>query len=756
MYGYTPESLARVARLNQDTRLIRVASPLEADAFIVHRVHGTEALSRPFQFSVDLLSPDAQLELKQLVGHPMRLSLHTPDGDRHFHGYVQEFARIGTDGDLATYRAELAPWFAFLDHSSDCRIFQDRTVVEIVEEVFAPYAELAACRYDLDAARYSKLPYCVQYNESDFAFVSRLLEDEGIHYRFDHAADGHTMVLSDDSTRAPAIDGRVRVSYHADDGVRNEHGLDSWISRRRIGSNAQAVKSFDFKQPKSALMVDLPLSIPHGRLPRLETYRYDGAARFADCRVGDALALLRAEEAAWPTKRFEATGDHRGLQAGRHFVLHGHFEHLETDEEARQFLVVETVHDIRNNFSDGYTEAEGATYRCAATCLRHKIPFRPQRLTPMPRMAGPQTATVVGPPGEEIHADRYGRVKVQFHWDRLGRFDDASSCWVRVASPWAGAGMGGVSAPRVGQEVVVDFLDGNPDRPLITGRVYNEDNLPPFGLEVSGIKSRTVKGEGYNEVSMHDGAGQQLLNLHAQKDMATTVLNDQNATVNNNKTTSVASNHTMSVGANQAISVGGTRGISVTGDDSLSVTGGRTTDVKGTATTTVKGAVTETFETGQTLSIPAVGYSETITGKFDSALTGPFKSLRDGPWDETITGPASWTVNAAVTETVTAGGRTVSITGGDSRSVVGAVEDSNQGERTVSVVGSSSHQVQGPHTSFSTADMTVASSAKVVLAVGGASVVIDAGSITISAGGSTIKVDASGVSVDGATINLNC
>jgi len=756
VYGYTPGSLARVARLNQDTRLIRVASPLEADAFIVHRVHGTEALSRPFRFSVDLLSPDARLELKQLVGHPMRLSLFTPEGERHFHGYVEEFARTGTDGDLATYRAELAPWFVFLDHSADCRIFQDRTVVEIVEEVFASYPELAACRYELDAGRYPKRPYCVQYNESDFAFVSRLLEDEGIHYRFEHTADGHTMVLSDDSTQCPAIEGRVQVSYHADDGVRNEHGLDRWATRRRIGSNVQAVKSFDFKQPRSALLVDRPLDIPHGRLPRLETYRYDGAARFADDRLGDALALLRAEEAAWPTKRFEATGDHRGLQAGRYFVLHGHFEHLEVDEEARQFLVVEAVHDIRNNFRDGYTEAEGATYRCAASCLRRKIPFRPQRVTPAPRMAGPQTATVVGPPGEEIHADRYGRVKVQFHWDRLGRFDDASSCWVRVASPWAGAGMGGVSAPRIGQEVVVDFLDGNPDRPLITGRVYNEDNMPPFGLEVSGIKSRTVKGEGYNEVTMHDGAGRQLLNLHAQKDMATTVLNDQNAAVGNNKATSVANNHTMSVGADQAISVGGKRGIGVAGDDSLSVTGSRATSITGAMTTTVKGAVTETFETGQTLTIPAAGYVETITGKFDTTLSGPFTSIRDGTWNETVTGPATRTIHAALTETVTAGGRAVSITGGDVRSVVGAVEDFNQGERTVTVLGTSSFDVQGPHTSFSSADMTVGSAAKVTLVVGGSSIAIDGGAITITAGGSTIKVDAGGVTVNGATINLNC
>lgn len=755
MYGYTPEALAKVASFNQDTRLIRVKSPLDSELFVVQRFHGTEAVSRPFVLTVELLSPDAQLELKQLVGQPMRVSLQTPDGDRHFHGYVREFARTGTNGGLASYHAELAPWFAFLEHSGNCRIFQDMSVVEIVEEVFAQYAQLAQCRYELSAAQYARQPYCVQYNESDFAFVSRLLEDAGIHYRFEHDEDGHTMVLADDSTRCAAIAGRPSVRYHAEQGVQLEHSFDQWSTRRRVGTHAHALKSYDFKQPRSALSADSLLDLPRGVLPKLEQYQYDGAARYADSRIGDALAGMRAQETAWQTKLFEGAGSHRGLQSGRYFVLDGHFDHVEADEEARQFFVLQVAHEARNNFNPDYSEVEDATYRSAVTCLRRKIPFRPQRVTPVQRMPGPQTATVVGPPGEEIHADKYGRVKVQFHWDRLGQMDDRSSCWVRVASPWAGSGMGGVSAPRIGQEVVVDFLDGSPDRPIITGRVYNEDNMPPFGLEVSGMKSKTVKGEGFNEVTMHDSAGQQLLNMHAQRDMVTTVQNDQNASVKNNKSTDVANNHTMSVGVDQTISVGGKRGISVTGDDALSVTGARATNVTGTASTTVKGAVTETFETGQTLTIPGTGYVETISGKFETTLDGPYKSLRGGVWEETVTGPSTRTANAGHTENIT-GARSVSVQGPYKREVSTIVEDLNGGDRTVAVGGKMEQGVGTTLAISSGNDMTLGSGTLVALGVGEASgIFITGGEITIACGGSTIVINAAGVTVNGAKINLN-
>lgn len=757
MYGNTAAAvLAQVVKFNQDTRLLRVHSPLQPEPFLVHRLYGHEALSQSFAFTVELFSTDAMLELKQLVGQPLRVSMPTPDGDRHFHGYVKEFTRAGTDGGLATYRAEIAPWFAFLDFTSNCRIFQDLNVPDIVAEVFGAYPELAQYRTELTAGGYPPLPYCVQYNESDFAFVSRLLEDAGIHYRFEHAEDGHVMVLADDSTQSKPVGTHAEVRFQSGQAVQSEDGLDRWSARRRVGANARALKSFDFKQPRSALAVQRLMDQPHGVLPLFENYQYDGAARYADSRIGDALAGVRAEESAWQTKLFEGEGAYRSLFVGRYFVLDDHYDHREVDEQPRQFFMLEVTHDARNNFKSDFSDAEGSVYRAGVVCLRRAVPYRPLRQTPHPRMPGPQTATVAGPAGEEIWADRYGRVKVQFHWDRLGQFNEQSSCWVRVASPWAGSGMGGVSAPRIGQEVVIDFLDGNPDRPIITGRVYNEDNMPPFEKEVSGIRSKTVHGDGFNEVTMHDGAGSELLNMHAQRDMAVTVLNDHNSTVKNNKSTSVDANHSLTVGANQSLTIKANRDSSITGNDTLTT--------QGEHKHTVTGAVAQTFQAGQTLTIPAVGYAETITGPYTTTLTGDYTSQRTGTWNETvtgtstrlITGTSSHTVNGAVTENLH-GGRITGIVGNESKQVQGNVKDVNVGNRKVTVEGELDHAVSATHSSYAGSDMTLASGSKVVLGVGeGSAIVIEGSSITIVSGGSQIKIDSEGVRVNGSKVNLNC
>ncbi len=763
MYGYSLEQLAKTVKLNQDDRLFRVKSPIDPDPFVVHRFYGTEAVSSPYAFSAQLLAVDAHLELKQIVGQPMLLSMQTDVGPRHFHGYVKEFARTGSDGGLAVYQADIAPWFAFLQYASNCRIFQDLSVVEIVEEVFGQYAELAKYCYDLSAGKYPKLNYCVQYNESDFTFVSRLLEEAGIYYFFEHDLDGHTLVLADDSTQSAPVDGKPAVRFLLDQGASEEGGLDAWNTRRRVATSVHSLKSYDFKQPTNALAANRPLEIPNGILPPLESYRYDGAAKYVDSAIGEALASLRAEEVAWQTKLFEGAGDNRFLQSGRHFVLNDHFDHLESDEEQRKFFLVQVTHEARNNFKPDFSDVEDSVYRCTTTCLRRKITYRPSRLTPQQRMPGLQTATVVGPPGEEIYDDKYGRVKVQFHWDRQGQFNENSSCWVRVANPWAGADMGGVSAPRIGQEVVVDFLDGDPDRPLIVGRVYNEDNMPPFGSNVSGLKSKTVKGEGYNGLTMTDTNGSQGLDIHAQKDMSTKVLNDQNNSIGNNKTSSVAVNDALTVGADQSIAVGGNRGVTVTGNETVGITGNSDTAVTGSATrkvtgtsdTSVTGAVSHTYEAGQTLTIAAAGYKESIIGDFTTTLTGNYASQRTGTWAEQVTGTSARQVDGAVTEILGAG-REVSITGADKRGVNGAVEDSNTGARTVSVDGTLEQGVSGTCKMSSGSDMSIGSGSLVALGVGEASgITIDAGKIIISSNGSTIMVDSSGVTVNGSTIKLN-
>ncbi|AIY42718.1 VgrG protein [Collimonas arenae] len=746
MYPNASALLARVGRFNQDRRLVRIKTPLDADLLLVHRLHGSEALSKPFDLTLELLSPYDQLELKQLVGQPVLLTMQTRSGERHFHGFVKEFARTGSDGGMAVYQAQLAPWFSFLDYASNCRVFQDLSVLDIAQRVFQKYNQLADYRFDLIASRYPKLSYCVQYNESDFSFVSRLLEDAGIYYSFEHSESGHKLVLADDSTQCLPLEENATVRFQPNQELKASDVLDDWQPRRRIGTTVHSLKSFDFKQPRNPLAAEQKTDAPRGSLPQFERYAYDGSARYGNSAIGEQLTAVRAEEAGWQTKLFEGAGTNRELVAGRYFDLQGHFEHESSDIAEHRFIALQVTHDARNNFSNDFSDVQDCVYRAGVTALRRKIPFRPLRDTARPRMPGPQTATVVGPKGEEIWADKYGRVKLQFHWDRQGQFNDQSSCWVRVASPWAGSGMGGVSAPRIGQEVVVDFLDGNPDRPIITGRVYNADNMPPFGQEVSGMRSKTVRGGGFNEVTMHDSAGGELLNMHAQRDMAVTVLNDHNSTVKNNKATKVTVNHSLDVGANQDISVGGNRGATVTGTDTRTVTG--------TDTATVTGAVTQTYHAGQKRTITAAGYNENITGDYGSTLLGNYSGNTNGNWKRDITGTLTHTVTGAVTDTMYAG-REVSVTGTDKRTVTGPVEDNNTGHRLLSVTGDMQHEVSGTHSVYSGANQTMTSASKIELGVGSAVISIDAGEITITAGGSVIKINGGGVAINGSKINLN-
>ncbi len=747
MYAEALFSGGAVQRLQQDRRLIRVDTALSPDTFLVKRFDGVDAVSKPFFYRIELLSTQSRLELKQLVGQPMRLQLGDEFGGRNVHGYVREFASSGQEAQFSSYCAELVPWFAFLGYTCNCRIFQDKNVLQIVEEVFSGYAQLARYRYDLDASKPEPLSYCVQYNESDLAFVSRLLEDAGLYYSFVHDEEGHTLVISDDSTVSVVHGDLQALAFVSDQGTLARTGLHRWGARRRVGPSAQTLRSFDFKQPSQQLDGSQGNQVPLGLLPPLEQYRYDGAARFANSRVGQALANVRNEEAEWQTKLFECSGNAGELEAGACFRLERHLDFVGRSDNDREFFVVSVRHEGHNNFASDFASAEAPSVEMQAQVLRRRIPFRPLRETPWPRMPGPQTATVVGPPGEELHADAYGRVKVQFHWDRkLDRRENAS-CWIRSASPWAGADMGGVSPPRVGQEVVVDFLDGDPDRPIITGRVFNEQNMPPFGMEVSGLKSKTVKGGGWNEVTMHDKSGGELLNMRAQRDMVTTVLNDQTASIKNNKSTDVAANHNMTVGGNQDIGVTGNRGIKVTGTDALNVTGTRTTDVTG--------AVTQTYQAGETKTIAASGYTETITGKLTTTLTGDYISQRTGAWQETVTSTSLRNVVGKVTEQFGAG-RETTITGLDKRGVNGAVQDENIGARTVGVDGVFEQGVSGTHSQFSNGDMSLGSASKLVAAVGEAACIeITGGEIKISAGGSEIVINASGVSVNGSEIKLN-
>jgi type VI secretion system secreted protein VgrG len=562
-------------KYTQADRPLRIRTVLENDVLLLSSFRGQESVSRPYRFALQLVSEEAALDPKELLGTPAVLELDLPDGGlRYIHGILSRFAQGGREDDLTVYDAELVPWLAFLSQTRDNRIFQKLTVLDIVEKVFN---DLGFADFELRCSgSYPELEYVVQYRETHLAFISRWLEREGIFYYFKHTEDKHVMVITDDSASLPACP-TPDVAYMS---TRQRIGQDvvthlKWQQSVYIGK--VTIRDYDYLQPNLSLESAL-----EGEGTG-EVYLYPGG--FTTREAGDRYArlLLEAEEARRHVIRGE--GSCRMLTSGHTFTLEGH---ARADANTR-YMALEAKHTGKNGDyrTAGDTEAE---YTNRFFAIPASVTYRPRRITPKPIVRGSQTAVVVGPPGEEVYTDRHGRVKIQFHWDREGRHDENSSCWVRVSSPWGGKGWGGVTLPRIGNEVVVDFLEGDPDRPIITGAVYNADQTPPFGLPDAGIqmgmKSRSSPGGGgYNEVSMTDTKGKEQITIHGQYDMSTTVLHDDTQAVKNDRTITVDGKHTETIKK----------------DTSITVTEGNltVTIVAGTATVSVKKAVTENFDATQ-------------------------------------------------------------------------------------------------------------------------------------------------------------
>jgi type VI secretion system secreted protein VgrG len=505
---------------------------------LAQRLDAYEGLSRDFQFTVEVLSDDARIPLKDVQGKNVTVQLVRPDGEmRYFNGYVFEFRLVRTDGNLAFYNMVLLPWLAYLRLRHDNYLFHDQTLEQQTTDIFSDY-DVADWRIQLTGADEPVTCAC-QFDETDYNYLHRQWEALGWHYRYEHRADGHTLVLSDDSTTALPIDGPTdEVPWQAETGSKEEDGLRNWTPVRRIVPASVSMAAFDFKNPLRPMHVGVPTLNQQGQVLNKEVYEYAGAYGFKDSAHGDRLARQRMEEIEASGKHFEADGNDRYIQPGRSFTLTGHFDaHAASNEaEPGEFLVLEVRHEAQNNYLQG--NGDTAYYRNKLSCIRKTIPWRPGREFNSfePKIYGPQTAIVVGPEGEEIYTDKYGRVKVQYHWDRVGEYNEKSSAWIRVSSAWTGNGYGFVGIPRVGQEVIVSFLDGNPDRPLITGCVYNDNNLPAWGFpeaaHQTGIQTRSSPGGGgHCEMVIHDKAGNELINIFSQKDMVRTVLNNDSTVV---------------------------------------------------------------------------------------------------------------------------------------------------------------------------------------------------------------------------------
>jgi type VI secretion system secreted protein VgrG len=591
----------------QANRHLRVTTPLGTDALLLTDLSGHEGLSRLFTFDLQLLSERADLDFDAIVGKGVTATIDMEGGQRHFHGIVSRFAQSGTATDFATFEAQIFPWFWFLTRTRDCRIFQNLSVPDVVKKLFGEYG-FTDYAFRLQGS-YAKRDYCVQYRESDYDFISRLLEEEGIFYFFEHEMGKHTLVLGDTPEEHKPCPGQSRVRLiHSGEGVHEEDAVTSLRKEQEIRSGKYSTTDYNFEKPT----ISLAATATGKDSRQYETYDVPGfPGENAQRDQLERFARIRQQESDTGRIVYTGVGYRRSFTAGYRFDLRA-------DPPAspnKSFNGTYVLTAVRHHAREGYgTDDTEIAYTNDFECIAAAVPFRPLRLTPRPAIVGVQTAVVVGPGGEEIFVDKYGRVKVQFHWDREGKHNENSSCWIRVSQPWAGKGWGGVSIPRIGQEVIVSFVEGDPDRPIITGRVYNAGQMPPYGLPaggvVSGLKSQTHKGTGYNELSMDDTAGKEKITIHGQYDMNSTIEHDQTTTVRNNRTDKIDVDDSETVGKNQTLKVGADRTVTIGTNLSESVGGSRTRTVSKNETVTV--ALTRTHSVGVNEAIQ-VGAAQQVT-----------------------------------------------------------------------------------------------------------------------------------------------
>jgi type VI secretion system secreted protein VgrG len=454
--------------LKQATRSLKVRTPLGEDVLLLTGFSGEEAVSQLFRFELTLISDDNAIPMGDIVGLGVSFSVTMTDGSpRWFHGVVNQFGCGGELEGRRSYRAEVVPWLWFLSQTTDCRIFQNKTVPQIIEQIFA---DLGFQDFETNLQlEHPTWEYCVQYRETDLEFVSRLIEEEGIFYYFRHEEGKHTLVLAD-HTGAYFDCQENSVDFPSNVGQRalTDH-ITSWVHEYSFRSGKCAQTDYNFQTPSTSLMSQSKTVLKLKNMDKFEQYDYPG--RFIDKSRGTALLKLRMEEVE------AAHNTVRGESQCKSFTPGGRFTigvHQSSDEEGKAYVITSIRHEAHEPMGYETGAESGLDYGNRFTCLPEEVVARPSRRSAKPIVHGVQTAVVVGPPGEEIYPDKYGRVKVQFHWDREGQQDENSSCWVRVSQTHAGPGFGAINIPRIGEEVIVSFLEGDPDRPIITGRVYHE------------------------------------------------------------------------------------------------------------------------------------------------------------------------------------------------------------------------------------------------------------------------------------------
>lgn len=620
--------------MKQEGRLCRIATPLGADVLFLQELKGYEGMSELFRYELLLVAEDNALDFSQIIGKVVTLTIDLADGSpRYICGVVSRFAQTGSDLRMTTYRAEIVPWLWLLTRRTDCRIFQNKNVQDIVTEVFDKLG-FTDFEFNLNGT-YDPMVNCVQYRETDFDFVSRLLESAGIFYYFRHEDGRHTMVIADAASHNQPLPEQASFRLETSPQSRQEEDrIDSWWAEQILQPGKYALSDYNFIDPGTNLLVGSTSAITAGSSSKFEVYDYPGtyvnlgAETAAKLSKGDARIMVVREEGDCRAVVHRGDSNCRAFRTGFRFDLEGHAR----ADYNTSYLLVRIEHVLLQS-GDLVSGADVTShYHNAFACIAHAVTFRPVRATVKPRVAGPQTAVVTGPAGEEIYVDKYGRVKVRFHWDRESSGDENSSCWIRVAQNLAGKAWGMIFHPRIGQEVVVDFLEGDPDQPLITGRVYNARQPIPYTEPTrSGVKTSSTKNgspDNFNEIRFEDLKGSEELYIHAEKDENIIVENDKSESVGHDESISIGHDRTEQVGHDETMTIGNNRSHTVGVNETQVVGANRSRQVGGNETVAV--ALTRTHAVGANEAIAVGGAQEIAVGAARLVAVGNSQSVTIG------------------------------------------------------------------------------------------------------------------------------
>ncbi len=694
----------------QDNRLLTIETPLGKDYFLIEKLAAREAISELFSFEVELLHAEdyagysaTVADIQSLLGKNVSIEIMLPDEltTRSFCGIVSEFTQGGRDERFSYYTAKIVPQVWILTQISQSRIFQHLSVPDILKKVLTGFE----VSYELEGT-YKPRNYCVQYGETNFDFISRLMEEEGIFYYFEHKDRKHKLIVADSPKTHRDCPSKSEIPFLLK--VEDEHFVSSirvFNTHYRLQTGKVAFRDYNFQQTNNKFEGQQPSRFSIGGNKDLESYGFPGgyAENHDDIDSGGGersdttnISPQKDKTAEVAMQALDAThktavgrGNCASMTAGYRFKL----KNNPNTELNKNYIVTAIKHQIDQSpsYVSGLESAD--SYHNEFNCLLHgdkdAPPFRPNRKTRKPLVRGSQTAKVVGPAGEEIFTDKFGRVKVQFHWDREGKNDSESSCWMRVGTLWAGKQWGAIHIPRIGQEVIVDFIEGDPDQPIIVGSVYNPDTMPPYDLPAnktqSGVKSRSSKGgspANFNEFRFEDKIGKEEVYLHAEKDWTimvehdknqivghdetalvkhdrtktvnndetTTVHHDRTETVDNNETITIGVNRTESVGVNEAITIGANRTETVGGNEALTLGGNQTDDIGGNRNSSIGGDEKNSIGASKSVNVAtkyslssAVSINEssseiTISASKTLTLSGPGGSIKIDAGGVTIFG----------------------------------------------------------------------------------------------------------------------